>query len=95
MVRITLVVVDYPGTDSQSLHNLTTGREILNKLKAVLSFENSTIKINGVILPMHSLSAIQDTQYVLNIYKKSLEPECIREATNHIVCILKTRMPSL
>ena len=41
-----------------------------------------------LMLLMQSLSAIEDSKYVMNIYWESLELTCMHEATRHMVCIL-------
>ena len=51
---------EYAKTDYRSMYDLIIGMESLHGLKAVLDFKNSRIEINNVILPMLSLSAIQD-----------------------------------
>ena len=75
-------MVQYVSTIRQPLCNVMVGRETLNKLKAVLNLKNSNIWINGLILPMQSLSAINYPQCVMNIYRKSLELGSMREATH-------------
>ena len=41
---------------------------------------------------MQTLSAIQDPQYVLNIYQEILGQEIMTEVTKHTVCIKDERM---
>ena len=75
-------MVEYANTNKQLLYNLIIRRETLRKLMSVLELKNSMIEINGVILPIQSLSAIQDPQYIMNIHRKlsgkaySLQSRC-------------------
>ena len=54
MIRITSDMVVYTSTKWESLYDVITRREALNKLKVLLDFKNSTIGINNVILPMQA-----------------------------------------
>ena len=82
-------MVENSSTDRKPLYNLIIKRETLNKLKAVLGLKNSVKQ--SVILPMQSLSAIQDHQYVMIVYRESLELKSLREETNHMYCIIDAR----
>ena len=84
-------MVGYATISRQSLYSFIIGREILNELKAVLYFKNYTVETNSIILPMQSLSAIQDPQHAMNLYRDSLEQNCIREETKCVVYIFDVR----
>ena len=61
------------------------------KLLIVLGFKNSNIEIDSIILPMQSLSAIRDPQYVMIVCMEYSEPISTKEATDHMVHILDAR----
>ena len=45
----------------------------LEELKAAVDLKNSTIEVYNVIMPIHSLVTIQGLQWVMNVYKESIE----------------------
>ena len=50
MIMITPDIVECASIDRQPLYNLIIGMETINKLKAVLDFMDSTVKIGSIIL---------------------------------------------
>ena len=47
--------------------------------------------VTSVILSMQSLSSTQDPQYVVNVYRQSLEKEITRDSIKHMVHILHVK----
>ena len=62
--------------------------ETHNKVKVVLDFKISSTETNKILLHLESLSALQDPQYIMNVFYESLMPRSTSDTTMHVVCIL-------
>jgi len=73
------------------MYDLIIGLETLANWKAILNFEDQTVTIDHVELPMESLQSLSKKKMLNNLYKEATEPAISRVATNRVTQILDAK----
>jgi hypothetical protein len=88
-------IVEYPMEDPEPLYNLIIGKQTLHDIGAVLDFNEKTITIDDILLPMRNINNLQLKSRILRAFKLnanySQEPESTRNATKHVVEIMEAK----
>jgi len=88
-------IVEYSKNDTTPMYDLILGTKTLKKLGVILNFQDKTITMDDVILPMHSSLKLSKLQMAKDLrglnYTLSPEPISIAVATKRVVEILDAK----
>ena len=73
------------------MYDLIVGLETLANWKAILNFDDLSVTIDHVKLPMQQLQDLGNPKVLQNLYRESTEPSVSRVATNRVTQILDAK----
>ncbi len=94
-VRLQLDIVDYSPGDQAPIYTLIIGKQTILNLGVVLDFQEKTIKIDEILLPMRNIANLQLKPRFTRALRENTgfaqEPISTRSATKRVVEILDAK----
>jgi hypothetical protein len=94
-VRLQADIVEYSLGDQAPMYDLIIGKQTMHDLGIVLDFQEKTITINEVLLPMRNIANLQLKPRITRPLRENTcfaqEPISTRSATKHMVEILDAK----
>jgi hypothetical protein len=91
-VRLQPDIVEYSPGDQAPMYDLIINKQTMHNLGVVLDFQEKTIKINKILLPMRNIANLQLKPIITRALRENTyfaqEPISNRSATKHMVEIL-------
>jgi hypothetical protein len=88
-------IVEYSPGDQAPMYDLIIGKQTMHDLGVVLDFQEKTIKIDKIILPMRNIANLQLKPSITRALRENTcfaqEPISTRSATKHVVEILDAK----
>ncbi len=88
-------IVEYSPGDQAPMYDLIIGKQTMNNLGVVLDFQEKTIKIDKILLPMRNIANLQLKSRITRALRENTcfaqEPISICSTTKHVVEILAAK----
>jgi hypothetical protein len=82
-------IVEYSPGDQATMYDLIIGKQTMHNLEVILDFQEKTIKIVGILLPMRNIANLQLKPRITRALRENTcfaqEPISTRSATKRVV----------
>jgi hypothetical protein len=94
-VCLQLDIVEYSLGDQAPIYDLIIGKQIIHNLGVKLDFQEKTITIDKILLPMRNIANLQLKPRITRALRENIcfaqEPISTRSATKHVVKVLDAK----
>jgi hypothetical protein len=94
-VRLQLDIVEYSPGDQAQMYDLIIGKQTMHNLGKKLDFQEKTIKIDKILLPMRNIANLQLKPRITRALRENTcfaqEPISTSSATKHVLEILDAK----